>query len=195
MAAEFGFLLLGFELRETARPRRALAFEVAARRLVRPSSRWRRSSYWSKARAMRQALELGVELLELAGLGGLALDDAQAALGGVELLARAGEVGLGALELALGLDAARLYLAIARGLFEDRAALLRAGQEHRVDLALLDDRVGVGADAGVQEQFADVACRRAPLAVDQVLARAVAVEPALDLDDVGVDRQAAPCGA
>ena len=143
---------------------------------------------------MRRGAVLGVELPESAGLGCLALDDAQAALGGLELLAGEDEVRLRAPELALGLDASLLVAGDARGLLEDGAALLGAGQEHGVDLALLDDGVGVGADAGVEEEVADVAEAGAP-GVDEVLALAVAVEAALDLDDVGVDGQGAPAGA
>lgn len=54
-----------------------------------------------------------------------------------------------------------------------------------------DDRVGVGTHAGVQEHLADVleACL---LAVDEVLAPAVAVEAAFDLDDVVVDGSMRP---
>ena len=40
---------------------------------------------------------------------------------------------------------------------EERPAILRAGLEHGVHAALLDDRIGVLADAGVQEQLADTA--------------------------------------
>jgi hypothetical protein len=69
---------------------------------------------------------------------------------------------LGPLQLPDRLDAALLVLRDARGFFEDDAPLLRVGQQHRVDLALLDDRVGVGADARVHEELADVAQPHAP---------------------------------
>ena len=50
-------------------------------------------------------------------------------------------------------------------------------REDLADLALLDDRVGLRAEAGVHEQLVDVAQATDP-AVHQVLALAVAVEPA-----------------
>jgi hypothetical protein len=61
------------------------------------------------------------------------------------------------LEFARCFDLASAELGDAGGLLEDRASLERVGHEHRIDLALLDDRVGVVADTGVKEEFADVA--------------------------------------
>ena len=68
------------------------------------------------------------------------------------------------------------------------AVLGRRLQEH-VDLALLDDAVGLRAQAGAGEQVADVA-EPAGMAVDQVLALAAAVDAAGDVDLGRVDRQA-----
>ena len=55
------------------------------------------------------------------------------------------------------------------------------------DAALLDDRVGLGADAGAEEEVGDVA-QPARRLVDEVLARAVAIQPARDRD-LGVARE------
>ena len=137
-----------------------------------------------------QRSQLGIQRDELPGLGCLPFHGAQAALGAGQLLARHGEVRIGALELAFGLDPPLLVAGDSGRLLEDRAALLRRGHQHRVDLPLLDDRVRIRPDARVQEQIADVP-EPGPLAVDEVLARAVAVQSAFDLDVIGVDRQPA----
>ncbi len=166
---------LGFELGEPA----GEAFETLAEVVV-----------LMEGQRGAQGAELAIEFLEGAGLGGLTLHEAEAALGGIELFAGADEVGLGAFELALGFDLAGLVLGDAGGFLEDDAAFLGAGQEHGVDLALLDDAVGVGADAGVHEELADVA-EAGLFAVDEVFAGAVAVEAAFDFDLVGVDGEPA----
>ena len=132
--------------------------------------------------------QLIVEQLELASLLSLPSHDSQASLGVVQLRARALEVALGPLELALGFNAALAVFGDARRLFEDDPSFLRRGEQHAVDLALLDDRVRIGADARVHEQLADIAHPRT-LAVDEVRALAVAVELPLDLDLVGLDRK------
>src|SRR5690606_11771886 len=93
-----------------------------------------------------QIAQAGGVFLEGAGLGGLHLDAAQAALGFLQAGADEAEVLLGALELADGLLLAGLELGDAGGLLEDLAALVGVGLKHAVDLALLDDRVGVVAD-------------------------------------------------
>ena len=131
-----------------------------------------------------------IELLEPPCLVGLPAHDAQAPLGVGKLLARGDEVLLGALELARRLDLPHAEAGHACGLLEDRAPLDRIREQHRVDLALLDDRVGVVADARVEEKVADVL--ETDLAgVDEVVALAVGSEAAGDLDEIGVDRKPA----
>ena len=127
-----------------------------------------------------------VEFFEPSCFGGLPLDQAEPAFGGIELLSRDSQVRFGFVELALGFDAALPILGNTSGLFKDHPAFHRRCQEHSVHLALFDDRVGVGADAGVEEEVADV-FEPGELAVDEVLAFAIAVESALDLDLVRVD--------
>ena len=140
--------------------------------------------------ALAQLAPAGVERLESPRLFGLALDDAQATLGARQLLAHQHQVLLGVLELALRLDLAGAELGHAGCLFQDGATLHGRRAQHGVDLALLDDGVGIVADARIHEQFLDVA--QAHLAaVDQVLAAAVGVEAAGDLHLVGVDGEPA----
>jgi hypothetical protein len=133
---------------------------------------------------------LVVELAEPPRLRRLPPHDPEPALGVLELLARADQVRLRPVELPLALDPALLELRDPRRFLEDRPPLHRAREQHRVDLALLDDRVRVRADPRVQEQIADVLQTR-PLAVDQVLARPVAEQLALHRHLVGVHRQRA----
>ena len=131
-----------------------------------------------------------VEVPEAPRLLGLALHDLEAAFRGRQLLAHQHQVLLGVVELALRLHLAGAELRDARGLLQDPAALHRGRAQHGIDLALLDDRVGVVADAGVEEQLLDVA--QADLAaVDEVLAAAVGMQAPGHLDLVGVDRQPA----
>ena len=66
-------------------------------------------------------------------------------------------------------------------------AIGRARAQDQPDLALLDDRVGLGAEARVHQQVVDVP-EAAGLTVDQVFALTRAIEPARDLD-VARDRR------
>src|SRR6185369_11106857 len=75
----------------------------------------------------------------------------------------------------------RLELRDARRFLDDRAAILRTRADDLADAALLDDRVRLRADAGTEEEVGDVA-QAARRLVDEVLARAVAIEPARDRD-------------
>jgi hypothetical protein len=138
-----------------------------------------------------QLAEPPFELTVSPGLGGLALDDLEPSLGAGQLLADADEVDLRPLELPLRLDLPRLEAGDARRLLEDRPPLDGVGGQHAVHAALLDDRVGVGADAGVEEQLLDVLEPALP-AVDQVLAAAVAVQAPGDVDRLGVVVQQTP---
>ncbi len=110
-------------------------------------------------------------------LGRLALEALELLLDLVDDVVDAEEVLLRRLELELGLPAAGLVLRDAGRLLDDRAAVGGLGGEDLADLALLDDRVGLRAEAGVHEQLVDVA-QATDLAVHEVLALAVAVEPA-----------------
>src|SRR5206468_3682012 len=73
-----------------------------------------------------------------------------------EDLADALQVEVDTLELAQGDLAPRLVARDAGGLLEDDAAVLGVRFEDEADAALLDHRVGGGADPGVHEQFLDV---------------------------------------
>ena len=97
---------------------------------------------------------------------------------------------LGPLESADRLSAAAAKPGDACGLFEDRAAVPPRGDEERVDAALFDDAVCLGGRPGAGEEFADVAEPRG-LAVDEIFALAVTVDPPRDLDGVALHRQCA----
>ena len=134
--------------------------------------------------------ELGLELgqflearLVAARLAGLPLQRADLPLHLADDVGEADEIRLGVLELAQRLLFLALVLRDAGGFLENRAAILRARREDRVDLALLHDRVGGAADAGVHEQAVDVA-QAARRLVELVLARAVAENAAGDRDFV-----------
>ena len=78
------------------------------------------------------------------------------------------QVALGRLQPALGALAPLAELEDPGRLLDDRPAVLGAGVEHRVELALPDDHVLLATDAGVGEQVLDVE-QPARRAVDLVL--------------------------
>ena len=77
--------------------------------------------------------------------------------------------------------AARLVLRDAGRLFDQLPAIGRPRAENQPDLALLDDRVGLGAEARVHQQVVNVA-QPADLTVDQVFALARPVQAPRDFD-------------
>jgi hypothetical protein len=133
-----------------------------------------------RERQLEHALHLA-QALVARGLLRLALDRADLAADLAEHVAHAHQVLLGALQLALGLDPARLVLADAGRLLDQAAALLGLGRDDLRDAPLLDDGVALGADPRVAEEVEHVAQAHRRL-VDQVLGLAVAVETARDLD-------------
>jgi len=133
-----------------------------------------------------QFLQPAAVLLVVACLAGLVLDASQSPLDFVEDIAEAQEVLLGASEFPFGLFAFGLVLGDAGGFLEDEAAFVRVGLEQHVHLALFDEAVGIDADAGVHEEFADVA-QAAGLAVQEVLRLAAAVQTPADFDFRHVD--------
>ena len=110
---------------------------------------------------MRRLVEL--EVLELVavrdvalGLRGLALERGEVALDLGDDVADAQQVLLRQLHLALGLLLPALELRDAGGLLDEEAAVLGLRAHDEADLALLDDRVRLRADAGPEEQIGDV---------------------------------------
>src|SRR5262245_8951092 len=81
----------------------------------------------------------------------------------------AGEGLLCGLQLQSGGTAARLVRRDAGGFFDQLTAIGRPRAENHPDLALLDNRVGLGAEAGVHQQLVDIA-QPADFAVNQVFA-------------------------
>ena len=127
------------------------------------------------------------ELAVAAGGLGLALERAQLAAHLAQQVLHPQQAGLGGVEAALGLLLALAVLQHAGGLLDDRPALLGAGVEHGVDLALADDHVLLAADAGVGQQLLDVE-QPARHVVDRVLAVAVAEQRAPDRHLAELDR-------
>ena len=119
---------------------------------------------------------------------GLALQRRQLATHLAQQVVEPQQVALGGLEPALGALAALAELQDAGGLFDDRAAILGAGVEHGVELALTHDHVLLAADAGVGEQLLDVE-QAAGRAVELVLGVTGAEQRAGDGDLGELDRQ------
>ena len=100
------------------------------------------------------------------------------------------QVRLGGGQPALGALLATAVLQDTRRLLDDQAALLGAGVEDAVDVALGDDDVLLTADAGVAQQLLDVE-QAARHAVDRVLAVTRPEEQTGDRHLGEVDRQVA----
>ena len=91
-----------------------------------------------------------------------------------------GEVAVGGGETAFGSVLSLPELQDAGGLLDDRPAILGAGVEHGIDLALADDHVLLTADTTVGQQFGDVE-QAARHPVEGVLGVTAAEERAGDL--------------
>jgi hypothetical protein len=126
-------------------------------------------------RVQLRAARVAVELLDLL------LDQDDRVL-------QAAEVRVHALELAHRLVALGVVLRDPGGLVEERAPVLGLGADHLVDAALVDDRVAVAAEPGVQEHLANVA-QTALRLVQEVLRLAGAEQAARDRDLGELDRQ------
>ena len=137
-----------------------------------------------------ELLELAPQLVVALGLARLALQRAELALDLRGEVGEPDEVLLGGVELAQGRRLALLELGDAGGLLEEHAPVLGVRVDDRADVALADDRVGLGVEPGVEEQLADVA-QAAGVVVDEVLALARAVEPPghADLGELVVGRR------
>ena len=101
-----------------------------------------------------------------------------------------GQVRLHRIELAKRLLLAAAVLEDSGGLLDEAASIFGGRPEHLVELALSDDHVHLTAEPGVAEELLHVE-QAAGLAVDRVLARAVAEEGARDRDLAVLDRQRA----
>ncbi len=128
------------------------------------------------------------EVLELAlvgdvalGLGRLALERREVSLDLAHDVADAEQVLPRLVHLELGLLLPGLVLRDAGRLFDQHAPVFGARAHDEADLALLDDRVRLRADAGAEEQIGDVLEPHLRL-VDEVLAGPVAEEAAGDRD-------------
>ena len=75
-------------------------------------------------------------------------------------------------------------------LFDESASLLGSGLEHSIELTLTNDDVHLATKAGVRQKLLNVE-QSTGLAVDRILAAAVAKQRATDGDLGVVDRQSA----
>ena len=129
--------------------------------------------------------QLGAHLVAQArvalGLRGLALQRIHLARDFFEDVVDAGQVQLGVFEAGFGEALLGLELGDAGGFFENRAAVGGTAAEDLADASLLDERVGLGPEAGAHEQFLNVA-QAAELAVQQIFAVAGAEQAARDHD-------------
>ena len=106
----------------------------------------------------------------------------------VQEIGDADQVVLGAFQLPLRQAPPRLVLVDAGGFLDELAPFQRTAVHHRFHHALLDDGVGVGAHARVQQEVGDV-LEAAGHLVDLVLARARAEIAARDRDFAVFDGQ------
>ena len=125
---------------------------------------------------------------DMVGKAAIAIGLARLLLQAVELLAEAAqhiieprEIALGGFEAKLGLVAARMQPADARGLFQENAALGGFGIDDRADAALADEGGGMRAGRGIGEEQLHVA-RAHFAAIDAVVGAHAALDAAHDLE-------------
>jgi len=99
----------------------------------------------------------------------------------------AGQVLLGGFELELGGSTPALVLGDPGCLFDQLPAIGGPGAQNLADLALLDHRIALDADACVHQQVLDV-LQPADLAIDQVLALARSIQTAHQLNVANNER-------
>jgi len=116
-------------------------------------------------------IQLGLEFLVAAGLACLPLQGIHLAADLFQNVEHAGQILARPFELRLGKPPFGLEPADAGGLFDDVATVQRLGRKDLTDAALLDDGVGLRAEARSHEKVLDVAQPRLA-AIDQVLALA-----------------------
>ena len=124
-------------------------------------------------------LDLAVQFLGLPGPGGLSAQGLHLLVELKEDVIQPLQVGAGLVQAALGLAAAQLVAGDAGGLFQQQPAVLGATTEDEIDLSLLNEAVGPGTHARVEEQILDILEAGLP-AIDAVLAPRVPIEPAGD---------------
>ena len=118
------------------------------------------------------------------GFGGLALERIHLARDFVEDVVDAGEVQLGIFQARLGQALLGFEFRDPCGFFENCAAVGGTAAQNLTDASLLDQRVGLRAQAGAHEQFLDVA-EAAEFTVQQIFAVAGAKQAARDHDFPG----------
>ncbi len=105
-----------------------------------------------------------------------------------EDVVHAGEIRLGFGELLLGPAPAALMPTDPRDLLEQWSPLFGPKRERLIDHALADEEEGVVGEVGAVEEVHEVA-QAHPLAIQEIVVLAGAIEPAAKLDDRVLDRQ------
>ena len=174
---------VGFDLGDAAR-RRGLALARLGQPRPRRLDALRQLAIAAREQHLLPAAQLLAQPLVAARLRGLPLQRAALLFDLEDDVVDARQVLLRRFELQLGGAAAGLVLRDAGGFLDQLAPIGRPRAEDHPDLALLDDGVGLGAEARVHQQLVDVP-QPAHFAVDQVLALARAVQPPRDVDVAG----------
>ena len=128
-----------------------------------------------------EVFELAPVLDEALGFCGLALERSAILVDFRDDVVHAQQVLPREIHLALGELSPLLVLGDAGCLVDEQAAIFRTRADDLADASLLDDRVGLRADAGAEEKIGHVAQANLGL-VDEVLARAVAEQAARHRD-------------
>ena len=131
--------------------------------------------------------DLGAQLLQPVGvflvasrLGGLRANRAETTVDLVDDVRQAEHVLVDALEPTSCFELFRLESTDASRFLKDRTAVLGRGLQHHVDLALFDDAVRLGGDAGPRKQIANVA-QPTGLMIDQVFTFAAPIDSPGDM--------------
>ena len=144
-------------------------------------NRLRELSIPAREEHLLPAPQLLVQPLMPSGLCGLAFQAAALLLDFEDDVVDAREVLLRGLELELGGAAAGLVLGDAGRLFDQLPPIGGPRRQDQANLSLLDDCVGLGAQARVHQQLVDV-LQATVLAVDQVFTLARSIEPSNQFD-------------
>ncbi len=176
-----------FELRHTRGGQR-LALAPLREPCTGAVDRRRELAVSAREQHLLPAAELLAQPAIAARLRGLALQRAALLLDLEHDVVDAREVLLRGIELQLGGAAARLVLRDPRGLFDQLPAIGGTRTEDQANLALLDDRVRLGAETGVHQELVDV-LEPADLPVDQILALTRSIQPADHFDMPVRDRE------
>ena len=90
------------------------------------------------------------------GFGGLGFNAAVAAADFFDDVGEADQISFDSQQASFGVFFLGFESADASGFFEDDSTFFGVGRQHPFDLALFDQTIGVGANSGAAEEFANV---------------------------------------